>query len=94
MSQIFSGDERHVGGALRLLRERAELRQVEVARRAHIAPGMLSAYERGKQLPPLAVLFRILEALGVSLSDLEAAILALRWTNARKVEMTPPILEE
>jgi transcriptional regulator with XRE-family HTH domain len=55
-----------LGLALRVFREQAGLTQAEVARRAAVGKSRLSLYERGKQLPSLDSLARVLAALGTT----------------------------
>jgi transcriptional regulator with XRE-family HTH domain len=72
-----SSYEPHLGGAIMLLRRRAKLRQAVLAERSRITKSMLSSYERGKKLPSLTSLLKILDGLGASLSQLEAALHSL-----------------
>lgn len=65
---------RSIGPALRLLRERRDLRQYVVAERAGVTKAMLSAYENGKRRPSLGTLDRLLAALGADLGDLARAM--------------------
>jgi transcriptional regulator with XRE-family HTH domain len=53
----------HLGTALRSLRERAGKSLTQVAREAAIGKSQLSLYERGKRLPKLEVLAKLLAAL-------------------------------
>ena len=53
----------HLGLALRALRELAEMSQAELARRAGLGKSQLSKYERGRELPKLESLRKILTAL-------------------------------
>lgn len=53
-----------VPGLIKELRAEADLGQRELARLAGLSPSMLSRYERGHQLPTLAVLDRLLAACG------------------------------
>ena len=60
-----------LGAALRSLRRRAGLQQQQLAARAGVTRPMLSNYERGKTIPNVRTLWRVLDALGASLADLE-----------------------
>lgn len=55
---------RHVGIALSTLRELKGLSQAEVALRAGLGKSQLSKYEKGKELPKLKSLGKVLNALG------------------------------
>jgi transcriptional regulator with XRE-family HTH domain len=55
----------HLGPALRLLREQADLSQTRLAREAGMSKSQLSKYEKGRELPKLDSLARILRALDV-----------------------------
>jgi transcriptional regulator with XRE-family HTH domain len=57
---------RNLGRTLALLRERKGRSQASVARQAKIGKSQLSKYERGRELPKLESLERILEALDSS----------------------------
>jgi transcriptional regulator with XRE-family HTH domain len=61
-----------VGTRLAILRTVREWTQEDLARRAGIRPGTVSDYERGKMVPGLLALQRLLDAMGYRLSDLEA----------------------
>jgi len=61
---------RSIGPALRLMRRKCGVQQVEIARRAAVTKAMLSAYENGKRLPSLRTLSKLLGALDASLLDL------------------------
>jgi transcriptional regulator with XRE-family HTH domain len=63
-----------LGQALAELRQRKRLRQYEVAQRASLTRGQLSAYEHGRARPSLTTLGRILRAEGCTLSDLDLAL--------------------
>jgi transcriptional regulator with XRE-family HTH domain len=67
---------RFLGPALRLMRQRRRMRQVDLAGRARITKQMLSTYERRRRFPSLRTLSKILDALYANVSDLGAA----RWT--------------
>ncbi len=66
-------DDFPIGQALRLLRERENVTQVEVARRGGPDSGSISAYETGRKVPSLTTLIQYLNALGLDLHDLQAA---------------------
>lgn len=55
----------HVGQALRMIREHAGMNQAKLARQAGLGKSQLSKYERGKDLPKLDSLARVLEVLQV-----------------------------
>jgi transcriptional regulator with XRE-family HTH domain len=69
-----SGKLAGLGQALRWLRERQGRKQYQVADRAGITKGMLSAYETGRQRPSLETLEKLLETLECDLNDLHNAI--------------------
>lgn len=80
----------HIGSALRYLRlhgGREPRKQLEIAERAAVTRAMLSAYERGHQVPTLPSLARILDALGVGLVELQWA---LRVVDSAPGEPLPP----
>jgi transcriptional regulator with XRE-family HTH domain len=52
-----------LGRTLRILRESAGLSQAELASRAGLGKSQVSKYERGKELPQLVSLAKLLEAL-------------------------------
>jgi transcriptional regulator with XRE-family HTH domain len=60
---------RQVGGAIRRLRLKRGQAQQQLADSARIPAAMLSAYERGQQLPDLRTLRLVLDALGVSADE-------------------------
>ena len=53
-----------LGNTLRALRESRGFSQAELARRAGMGKSQVSKYERGKELPQLGSLERLLDALG------------------------------
>jgi transcriptional regulator with XRE-family HTH domain len=63
---------------LRLVRVERGRPQAEIAAAARISKSMLSKYETGSQIPTLATLDRLLEALGLSLTELEQRLAASR----------------
>jgi transcriptional regulator with XRE-family HTH domain len=56
-----------IAAALRSARDATELSQQQLARRLGIAPSTLSRYEKGRQLPSLAFVDRVLAACGKDL---------------------------
>jgi predicted nucleotidyltransferase/DNA-binding XRE family transcriptional regulator len=52
------------GALIRDARERAGLSQTELARRAHVAQSVISAYESDRREPGLAMLTKLVEAAG------------------------------
>jgi transcriptional regulator with XRE-family HTH domain len=63
-----------LGEALKLLRSRRGWPQKQLAATAGITKGMVSSYEKGKQVPTLATLDKILNAFEADLCDLYWAI--------------------
>jgi transcriptional regulator with XRE-family HTH domain len=57
---------RHVGLALKVLRELAGVSQAELSRRAGMGKGQLCKYETGKEMPKLESMEKVLAALRVS----------------------------
>ena len=53
-----------LGRTLRALRESKGISQAELARRAGLGKSQVSKYERGKELPQLVTLEKLLDALG------------------------------
>jgi transcriptional regulator with XRE-family HTH domain len=72
----------HVGPALRRLRQLRGLKQVQVAARSGCSKAQVSAYERGKRLPRVDTLFRLLDAMGCRARDFGRAV--------EYVERNPP----
>ena len=64
----------HFGEALTLLRRLRGMTQTSLALRAKVGRSQLSRYEQGQQLPHLAVLERLLDALEMNLTDLVATL--------------------
>lgn len=64
---------RHLGAALRLLRQERGLTQKDLARETGLDASQLSRYEGESIEPTLSTLQALLEALGATLSDLEEA---------------------
>lgn len=61
----------HIGRAIRALRVELHWSQRDLARRARVTSALLSSYERGRKLPSLPSLGKLLDALGVDLEQLE-----------------------
>lgn len=66
-----------LGPALRLLRSRRHLKQMEVAAKAGITKAMLSSYETGAATPSLQSLTSILGALRTDFRELQDALHAV-----------------
>jgi len=62
-----------VGGALQALRQGQQLSLDDLSRRAGVSKSMLSQIERNLTNPTVAVLWRLANALGVSLADFLAS---------------------
>ena len=60
----------HLGPALRRLRQLRGMTQAQVGARAGCTKAQVSAYERGRRLPWLTTLVRLLDGLGASVRDL------------------------
>lgn len=56
--------------AIRVMRELAGIKQVELAKRAGVSPSMMNKIEMGARKPSLAATVRIARALGVSLDSI------------------------
>jgi transcriptional regulator with XRE-family HTH domain len=69
----------HLDRALALLRSRAGLKQMQVAKQAGITPSMISEYESGKKRPHVDTLDKILDVL-----DVDAHLLANALRDARR----------
>lgn len=78
--------------ALLWLRLDARLKQREVAEAAGITQAMLCSYEKGKRLPTLASLIRILEALSSSFEDLGRVLRLVHRESPGAGEARPPSL--
>jgi len=78
-----------LGRSFRALRIRRGLRQVDLARLAHVSRGMISKIERGEiAVVPLGVLRSVAGALGASVD------LKLRWHGEGLVDATVVLLRE
>ncbi len=78
-----------IGQALRRLRKRRGLTSVEVARRLGMkrsSSGQICRWERGRCSPRFDVVWRYVDAVGASLSDLEGELVA-RKANSRLMEI-------
>ena len=67
-----------IGPALKALRKTAGLTQLQLADLAKVGFSMISGYERGSELPQLATLVRLLDAMRLDLYDFAEAIDAQR----------------
>lgn len=65
----MSGWLRGIGPALRVLRKVRGLQQGALAERAGVTPQSLSAYERGRRVPNLRTLSKLLDALDLGLVE-------------------------
>jgi transcriptional regulator with XRE-family HTH domain len=65
--RLFTG----LGLALRTLRQRRGLKQMELAEKARLSKGTLSQFETGQREPSLHSLGRLLEALDCDLHELQ-----------------------
>lgn len=63
-----------IGPALRVLRQRRNLRQYQVAKAAGVTKAMLSAFETGKHLPATRSIIAVLDALGADFGDLQRVL--------------------
>lgn len=81
---------RDLGPALRLLRDTAGLKQVQVAERTGIAQNNLSRYENERKLPDLATLDRLLACYGVDVARLGRALEEVRGKRVAKTAGTDP----
>jgi transcriptional regulator with XRE-family HTH domain len=59
-----------IGARLQIERERQDLTQAEVCKRAKISPQQLSRYELGLSDAPISTLKRICKALGMNITAL------------------------
>jgi predicted nucleotidyltransferase/DNA-binding XRE family transcriptional regulator len=60
----MKGNSLSTGSLLREARARANLSQTDVARRAHVAQSVVSAYESGRREPSFSTLSRLITATG------------------------------
>lgn len=70
---IHSAEQRRLCELLRNYRERAGLRQVDVAERLGLPQSFVSKYESGERRLDLIELQQVCQALGVRLGDFVAA---------------------
>lgn len=82
----FSG----LGPALRLLRETARLKQVQVAERTGVAQSRISRYECEKKVPDLLTLDRLLACYGVDVEGLSRALKEVRGERPAKTSRVDP----
>jgi transcriptional regulator with XRE-family HTH domain len=68
----------HLGDALTVLRLLRRLSQSELAERAGIQSNQVSRYEKGTVQPQLSQLTKLLEALGVDLTDFVFALASVQ----------------
>ena len=68
--RIEEEEARRIGEAVRALRERRGLQQVELSALSGLSAPQVSAIERGRRPPSLRTLRRVCEALGASVDDL------------------------
>ncbi len=78
--------EHKLGGRLQELRNNADLTQEEVARKARLDWKYLAAIENGRKSPSLAVLARLMQALGVEPPDVFVFKLKARESRRDPVE--------
>ena len=78
--------EPSMNGTIKLLRERKNLTQAQLARRVGVHVITISKYERGVQTPRLAMLVKIAKALGVS----PGLLLSSSYTRDEGGAGTPP----
>lgn len=72
--------------ALRWLRLQRQLKQCVVARAAGVTQAMLCSYEQGKRRPSLKTLEKVLDTLGVDLSELSGVLAVVKTGGA----LAPP----
>jgi transcriptional regulator with XRE-family HTH domain len=65
--------KRYLGAALKWLRSQRGWAQKELAATAKITRAMVSSYEKGKQMPTLPTIDKIMTALGADFCDLHYA---------------------
>lgn len=80
---------RHLGAALRLLRQERGMTQRELAHRTGVDPSQLSRYEGEAIDPSLRTLATILEAMNATLGDLEQAQGRIAALAEPKIEPKP-----
>ena len=68
--RVEEEEARRIGEAVRALRERRGLQQVELSALSGLTAPQVSAIERGRRPPSLRTLRRVCEALGASVDDL------------------------
>lgn len=73
VEELAAEETRRIGAAVRALREKRGLRQVELAELAALAPSQVSAIENARRAPSLRTLRRVCAALDATLDDLVRA---------------------
>ncbi len=63
-----------IGPAIKALRERRSLTQIDLAQRCQLSRGAIGQFERGLASPSLETLGRILEVLETDLKDLQCEL--------------------
>src|SRR6201991_5240458 len=72
MVDLSSGQNHYLGAKLRHTRMTKELRLRDLAEKAECSESMLSKIENGRAVPSLKILYRIAEALGLTVGQLFA----------------------
>lgn len=73
---IYSAEQRRLCDQLRTAREKAGLRQVDVARALDVSQSFVSKYESGERRLDLIELQQVCEAVGTTLVEFVAAFTA------------------
>lgn len=73
VDEMAAEETRRIGAAVRAMREKRGLRQVELAEIAGLAPSQVSAIENARRAPSLRTLRRVCAALDATLDDLVRA---------------------
>lgn len=81
--------EREVGRALAILRVVRGWNQDDLARASGVRPSAISDYERCRKLPGLAVLQRLLEAMGFPLAAIDYTRLYIEALTAGSFALAP-----
>lgn len=79
-----------LGPVLKLLREKAGLTQKELAARADVLPTMLSKYEKGRAVPEVETLGKLLDVLDLYLGTLDDALDLVNDRPPRRTSTTDP----
>lgn len=77
---------KNLGLTLRLLRELRCMKQATLARTAGVGKSQLSKYEKGREVPRLPAIEKLLEALDMSFLDFAHV---LDWVNSRQSALGP-----